>query len=445
MKRMRQPVRTRSSVDGLRPAALAGGPLIGRRVLALIVFGLGLGSGRAAFGEEQGAGRRPISLAEARADAQRQGPDVALAGRRTDIAQAEVTVAATIANPTVTVSTARETARLGTGLSLPLPLFGQRATAIAAARSNVSVADLEVEAARSEARWRATVAWLDLWEAQERTRLLADFARDADRVAAIADEKFKAGSAPRVDVLRTAADRARVRADAAFAAAAVPSAAARLAVAIGAPEGLGLAAEGAPTLAFVAADLTTLEETLPAHPILRRDRAEIEAAAARLRAQRRLRWPTVNAELAVNWHDPTLPGTDVIGGLSLEAPVFNLRGGAIARAEAERALAETTAELDGRRLRAELADAFALAAGAGARARSLAADVLPALEEAWHMTEEGYRDGRVDLLRLLDAQRARLESHLAEVEAEAVWQRAIADVERAAGVSLEPGSGDHAR
>jgi outer membrane protein TolC len=55
------------------------------------------------------------------------------------------------------------------------------------------------------------------------------------------------------------------------------------------------------------------------------------------------------------------------------------------------------------------------------------------------MTEEGYRDGRVDLLRLIDAQRARLESRVAEVEAEAAWERALAEVERAAGVRLDRG------
>ena len=107
------------------------------------------------------------------------------------------------------------------------------------------------------------------------------------------------------------------------------------------------------------------------------------------------------------------------------------------------ALAETSAALEARRLEADLADAYGRAEGAGARARSLATDVLPALEEVRRMTEEGYRDGRVDLLRLIDAQRARLESRIAEVEAEAAWERALAEVEHAVGVDLYRG-GAHA-
>ena len=176
------------------------------------------------------------------------------------------------------------------------------------------------------------------------------------------------------------------------------------------------------------------------HPILRWDRARIAAGAAHVRAEQRARWPTVTGDLTVNWHDPTLPATDVIAGIAFDAPVLSLRGGAIARARAEQKLAETTAETEQRRLAAALVDALGRAGGAGERSRTLATAVLPALDQAWRMNEEGYRDGRVDLLRLLDAQRVRLETRIAVVEAEAAWQRALADVERAAGVSLAVGS-----
>jgi len=410
---------------------------------ALSICVVAVSASTAAPGRAHAAAARPVTFAEARAAGEAAAPDVALAAGRDQIARAQVGVAGALANPTVGATTARETAKLGVSLSVPLPLFGQRETAVTAARGDADAAALDVEAARADGRFAASIAWLDLWEAQERARLLAEAASDAERVATIADEKFKAGTAPRVDVLRTAADRARARADAAFAAASVPAASARLAVTIGEVGSGPLGAEGGPGLGRAQLDPATLAQVLPAHPALRRDRARIEAAAAHVRAEQRLRWPIINGELAVNWHDPTLTGTDVIGGLSLEAPVLSLRGGAIARARAEQALAETSAALEARRLEADLADAYGRAEGAGARARSLATDVLPALEEVRRMTEEGYRDGRVDLLRLIDAQRARLESRIAEVEAEAAWERALAEVEHAVGVDLYRG-GAHA-
>jgi cobalt-zinc-cadmium efflux system outer membrane protein len=410
-----------------------------RRAAVVMAAFLSLAATPAHAQRDEGARERtPISLTEAREAALRQGPDVTLARGRQEIARTQVDVAGALANPTVTVTTARETARLGTGLSLPVPLFGQRATAVSAARADADAAGLEVEAVRQEARWNATLAWLDLWEAEERARLLAAAATDTERVATIADEKFKAGSAPRVEVLRTAADRERARADAAFAAASVPAAAARLTIAIGGAgaDGSAWTASGKPELALADTGLATLQRGVADHPIVRWERARIAAGAARVRAEQRARWPIVTADVTVNWRDPTLPATDVIGGLSLEAPVLSLRRGAIARAQAEQRLAQTTADLEQRRLAASLADALGRASGAGERARTLASSVLPALEEAWRMYEEGYRDGRVDLLRLLDAQRVRLDTRIAVVEAEAAWERALADVERASGVSL---------
>ncbi len=403
--------------------------------LAAVVM---VGSSRgASVARAQTAGTRPVTFAAARSAGERAAPDVTLAARRDAVTRAQLGVAGALANPTVGVTTARETARLGASVSLPLPVFGQRGTAMAAAQSDADAAALDVEAARAEGRFAASIAWLDLWEAEGRARLFAEAAADAERVAAIADEKFKAGSAPRVDVLRTAADRGRARADASFAASAVPAAAARLAIAMGAPNMDRPGTEGSPDLEVERRELVDLVRLLPAHPAVRRDRGRIDAAAAHVRAEQRLRWPTINAELAVNWHDPTLPATDVIGGLAFEAPVLSLRGGAIARARAEQALAETSAELELRRLGGDLADAWARAQGAGGRARALATDVLPALDEVRRMTEEGYRDGRVDLLRLIDAQRARLDSRLAQVEAQAAWERALAEVERAAGTRLD--------
>jgi outer membrane protein, heavy metal efflux system len=385
-------------------------------------------------------GGRAISLPDARALAMRTGPDVLLAQRREAVARAQVDVAGALGNPTLTVQTATRSARLNTGVSVPVPIFGQRGTAVAAARADVEAVNMDTEALRLDARWNATRAWLDLWEAQERARLLATAATEAERLAGIAKERFAAGSAPRLDAVRTNAERARAGAEAQAAVTSVAAAAARLATWLGAPPRATFRAEGLPDLGPLPPEEGALERLLAQHPALKRDRAQTVAAAAHLRAEQRLRWPLVNAQVAVSQADPTLPGTDVIGGLSFEAPVLSQRGGAIARARAEQALAEATTDIETRRLGAQLTDAYRQAEGAGLRARVLAAEVLPALEEARRMTEEGYRDGRVDLLRVLETQRALLDGRAAHVEAQATWQRALADVERSMGTAADGGA-----
>jgi len=373
---------------------------------------------------------QPVTLGEARARAVRGGPEVLLARQRELVARAQIDVVGALPNPTVGVTTARLTARLTTSLLQPLPLFGQRGTSVDAARADAEVAHLDIAAMTVDARLGVTAAWLELWAAQERTRLLQQAATDAARVADIAHDRFAAGSGPRVDEVRTTGERARARADADAAALAVPAAGARLGVWLGAG---AWRAAGVPSVGPLPDETQALRQLFERHPALRRDRAQALAAAQHVRAEQRARWPIVTAQLAVAQDDPTTPGTDLIGGLSFEAPVLSLRGGAIAHARAEQDLAELTAQADLRRLTAQLTDAYRQSEAAALRARALASDVLPSLEEALRMTEGGYRDGRVDLLRVLDAQRALLEARLAALDAQATWQRALAELERAIG------------
>jgi cobalt-zinc-cadmium efflux system outer membrane protein len=387
----------------------------------------------------------PVSFGDARALAERSAPLVFLAGKRVELARTQVDVAGTLANPTLTLQSASRTARLGTFVSVPLPLFGQRGKTVAAARADVDVSSEELSLAQSEARFFASVAWIELWTAQERARLLEVAAVDADRLLAIAQERFDAGSGPRVDVVRTRAGRARARADSASAQASVRSAALRLAPLLGPEQHSELSAQGVIDYPAELPQLRVLMERQAEHPALRRDRAQVSAADARIRAEERLRWPIVNAQLGANQFDRTLPGPpDFIGGLSFELPVLNQRGGTIARARSERVVFSSTQEANLRLLRAELEAAYREAQGAVAQLQALHSDVVPALLEARQMTEESYQSGRVDLIRLLDTQRALLESQIAEVSASAALGKALADLERAMGRPLDAGAG-HAR
>src|SRR3569623_271256 len=151
---------------------------------------------------------QPVTLAEARMRALRAGPELLLARPREQVARAQGDVAGALPNPTVGVTTARLTARLTTSLLQPLPLFGQRGAGIDAARADAEAAHLDIAAVAVDARLGVTAAWLELWAAQERPRLLQQAAADAARVAAIAHARFAAGSGPRGDEVRPTGARA---------------------------------------------------------------------------------------------------------------------------------------------------------------------------------------------------------------------------------------------
>jgi cobalt-zinc-cadmium efflux system outer membrane protein len=386
-----------------------------------------------------------LTWAEARNAAVRNAPDLQVAARKTEVARAEVNAAGALANPTFTVTTARHTARLSTGVSVPMPLFGQRGLAIGAAEADANAVQSETQVTENDLRWNATQAWIDAWEASERARLVAIAAADAERLLTITEARFDAGTSPRLDVVRATADRARARADAEATAPLVAAAAARLAVWVGADPATPPAIAGDPGVPAALPSMELLLASIAHHPALARDRAQMQAANSRLTLERRLRFPIVSAELMVNQGDPTLndangnPQTDVIAGAAFELPLLSQRHGAIARAEGQRSLADATTALDSAHLRADLIDAFHRTQAGAGRARAIGRQALPAMEEARAMTEESYRSGRADLVRVLEAQRAVLDLRLAEREAIAVWSRSFADLERAVGQALDRG------
>ena len=382
---------------------------------------------------------RQVSFAEARSAAVR-APDVQIETRRAEIVRSRVTRAHTFANPTLMLTTAKESARLGAGLTVPVQIFGQRGAAVRAAKSDAKAALLGIGVTRAEARWNTTIAWIDVWEAQERARLLAASAADAAQLHAIAVLQFDAGGGARLDVVRTNAVRARARADADAARLAIAAATARLAPWIGAPLRGDLRVSGAPGFPDDLPPLEVLEQRASGHPALAHDRAAIRAAELHIAAERRQIWPSIDLSLTVNMFDPTFTGApDVILGVAFAIPIFDQRSGPIERAEGQRSLAQLIEKTDAQRFRSALIDAYRRSQSARAKLRALREDVLPAMAEARAMTNEGYRAGRIDLLHVLDAQRSIVESQVDEMTSIAAFARAAADLERALGVDLAQG------
>jgi cobalt-zinc-cadmium efflux system outer membrane protein len=386
------------------------------------------------------ASARGVSFDDARRAAVTFAPDVALARLRGEVARADIDAAAAWSNPTLAVTTATQTARLGTSLSVPVPIFGQRLLATRAARADAETVARDADVVVRDARWGATLSWLDLWETERRAALLASAAADADRVLHIATEKFDAGSGSRIDVVRTGAARSSAAAEAESASRDARAAAARLVPWLGTDARGTLVASGDPSYPQTVAALDSLRAVLQSHPVLTRDAAARAAADAHVRSEERQAWPTVTPQITLNQFDPTLPGPDLVLGVSLDLPLLNQRGGEVGRARAEGAIARAQSTWDERRLGSELADAYERAEGGDAKLRALRASILPAISEAAKMTEEAYADGRVDLTRVLEAERALLDARVNEVTTVAQRGRALADLEHAAGVDLTRGA-----
>ena len=94
---------------------------------------------------------------------------------------------------------------------------------------------------------------------------------------------------------------------------------------------------------------------------------------------------------------------------------------------------QQAAEVLARRM---LAVAYEGLATAYTEVTTLREDVLPAAQENFDATEEGYREGKFDLLTVLDAQRTLFETTNQYVDALLAYHQTRAEVERLIGTPL---------
>jgi len=406
-------------------------PLVMRMVRVLALAGtlgaLLVPSGGLAADETDAASRR-ISLAEALAAAERLPENVAAqAGERA--AEARVHVAGALDEPDLAIQTNSITAREAAALSLPLPLT--RGPRVAAAKADVTLAMRSRAEVGTEARRMVRVAWFSLAAAEERARAAAERAARADRNTTGIEALFEANRVARIDLVRARAEQALARAERDSVVEAQAGAAARLGLLIGlGPDGR-LATTGSiepspePDLAAY------LERAGKGSPAVLTQEAQEAAAAARSDLARRERWPRMALLAGAEWNDPTQPGTNKWLGLGFGIPLGRGAAADAAAAEREREAASLQVE---QRLAAESAQtAWRAARSARLRFEAVDTDAVPAAREAMELTRLAYREGRADLFRVLDAERALNEALTVRADALEAWGQAFADLKALEG------------
>jgi outer membrane protein, heavy metal efflux system len=310
----------------------------------------------------------------------------------------------------------------------------------------VDAATAEVERARE----RLTQAGLDLvrdtrvayadWSsAHERQQVAEESLRVRSRIAALTEERYKAGDATPLELSTARIDNLRARQEATRAANDLPLFEERLRNLIGlgavrpdlVPEVTD--APGDPGL-----DPTALAaEAVAARPDVRAAERAVEAADARLRLARVSWFRLLAIEDATAGHSGHVPSP----GFRVTLPIFNWNEGAIARAEGERERAARNVQTVRDRVIQEVRQAHALYAQAAADYRQWTAEIRPAVEEAIRRAEATYKEGGAALVLVLETSRQLIEARAREAQLRADLLRAAAELERAVGRRLPPGSG----
>ena len=129
-----------------------------------------------------------------------------------------------------------------------------------------------------------------------------------------------------------------------------------------------------------------------------------------------------------------LPGQLYVGGgVALPLPFWRRNQGELAVARAERTRLDTESDATEREIEAEVAAAYQGLATNVQIVQTLENDVLPAAEAAVELTTEGWRAGKFDLFRVIQASREASDARRNQLESLGeLWNAAIA-VDRATG------------
>ena len=173
-------------------------------------------------------------------------------------------------------------------------------------------------------------------------------------------------------------------------------------------------------------------------PAVARWTAEIESRQATLDLERANRFPDVTIGAGLREFRDTGDNA-YVAVFSIPLPLFNRNQGAIAAAQSR--LARSRAEAENARLGASIAfeQAYAQLSAAAARAQALQNSLLPAAKTTFEATQTGYREGKFNLVTLLDAQRTYFEIETETIDAVAIYYAARADVEALIGRDLAAG------
>jgi outer membrane protein TolC len=372
---------------------------------------------------------RVVTLDDALAAAD-SAPEVVMARAAERAADADLRAAKTPGEPTLTLATKSVSAKASVALSVPFRWGGQRSSAVSEAEAGRTAATRGREATTAAARRACRVAWYTLAAAEDRFQAATDLAERSETNRRAVADMLEAERASRLDSVRAATQAAQAAAIRVGAMQAVTAASAELRALLGTSDEQLSAGRDRPTPPPEGELDAWRERARASSPAVAAAEADLAAAEARVAHRGKEKLPATSLEAGADWNDPTQPGTDAMIGMGITFPTRGRAALDAARADRDRAAA--AADLAHRRLAADLESAWSAAQAARVRFEAVDGAARPAAKEAAELTRIAYTEGKVDLFRLLDAERALAEVERDRADAYLDWGTAYADLEKLA-------------
>jgi cobalt-zinc-cadmium efflux system outer membrane protein len=307
---------------------------------------------------------------------------------------------------------------------------GKRHRRVELAAGNVRRSELEQQLQRQQIASRVSFAyWVAAGAARARD-LLKQEADSFERVVQYHRDRVREGAAAEVDLLRIEVERDRLIASARTVGQEAERARMALFREMGKTEFPLVDFADPPEAAGPVAPFT-VEEVLEKRPEMRISRAAIEQARANLRLQQANAKTDPDAQLG---YKHTAGFNTLYAAVQIPLPVRNRNQGQIEAALAEIRVAESSLASSAALVRSDLETAVK---DYESRERLVVETLRPMrdrADEVFKIADAAYREGGSDILRLLDAQRTKIETQLA-------YSRALSELQQSA-VALAAAQGN---
>lgn len=317
-------------------------------------------------------------------------------------------------------------------LSQRIERGGKRAKRRQAAELEKQLANWDYHSKRMDVLARTTKAFNDLLAAQENLALSEKLLELSEQQAEAVRQRVEAGKDMPLENNKAQVIRSQVRIQNRQAQNALSDARRQLASAWNQKELRSGKARGQLEIIGDVPAFDELAQRVGQNPDLARWQTEIE----RSKAQEDLERAGGKQDLTVSAGMQRFNETDdnaVVFGISIPLPIFDRNQGAIAAARYQTRKLEEQQKAAEAQVHAELSNAYAALAGAHAEASETRETILQNAKQAFEHTQEAWRQGKIDYLNVLDAQRTYFEAQTQYIASLWAVHNARADILRLTG------------
>jgi len=321
-------------------------------------------------------------------------------------------------------------------LSQVIELGGKRSKRVRIAEARGEAAGWAYESKRLDVFTQTANRFASVIAAQQRFELAGSSLALAEQTSRTVDERVKSGKEPPVQRTKAIAEMEMAHLDAAEAESTLMVSCNALAAMWGTDQSnFQIATGNFGDVLDLLPSLDTLRIQLASNPDLALRKANVQMRQAALDSANAGRIPDLTIAAGVKRFEEDETQA-IIFGIGVPLPLFDRNQGNITAAQHELAKEKAGERAAGIELSARLTGTHARLTSAHNRTKVLRTKVVPAMEEAYNAMLSGYKEGKYDLLNVLDAQRTLFATKSDLINALSDYHTALNDIERLTGMSI---------